>query len=156
MSEPSGCLLAIFRLLTGTTGKTATALPYRRKDWLLSAAERSFFGVLIEAVRDRYFIFAKVRLVDLVWLPKETESRQSHLNRVLSKHVDFVLCDRDSVRPLLCIELDDASHGRADRKERDTFLDAALNAAGLPLLHVRASKAYNVAALKQQLEAMIR
>jgi hypothetical protein len=54
-----------------------------------------------------------------------------------------VLCDRNAVRPLLAIELDDSSHNRADRKARDAFVDSALKAAGLPIIHVPASASYN-------------
>jgi Protein of unknown function (DUF2726) len=151
-SEQRGCLLAIFSVL-GIRSKASASLPYRRKDYLLTKAERSLFGVLSEAVKDRHFIFAKVRLADLVWLPKGTESRQSHFNKVQSKHVDFVICDRASVRPLVCVELDDASHSESKRQTRDAFVDAALRAAGLPLIRVPARRAYNVADLQRQLEA---
>lgn len=156
MPEPerSGCLFAIFKLF-GRAPAAPTALPYKRKDFLLTQAERSFFGVLSEAVKDRYLIFAKVRLADLVWLPKGTESRQSHFNRVQSKHVDFVICDRASIRPLLCIELDDASHDQASRQTRDAFVDSALLAAGLPFIRIRAAKAYNVAELRQQIDGAV-
>jgi very-short-patch-repair endonuclease len=153
MPERSGCLFAILKLFGGTKASAPT-LPYRRKDYLLTQAERSLFGVLSEAVGGRYLIFAKVRLLDLVWIPK-VESRQAHLNRVQSKHVDFVLCDHANVRPLLCIELDDSSHGRADRVTRDAFLDAALLAAGLPLIRVRARSGYNVSEIREQIEAAI-
>jgi len=153
--ERSGCLFAILKLF-GISSPTATpTLPYLRKDYLLTQAERSLFGVLSEAVDNRYLVFAKVRLADLVWLPKGTESRQSHFNRIQSKHIDFVICDRTAIRPLLCIELDDSSHGRSDRQVRDEFVDAALIAAGLPLLRVRAKKAYNVAELKDLIDGAI-
>jgi hypothetical protein len=45
MAEQSGCLLAILKLL-GLSVKAPSALPYKRKDYLLSQAERSLFGVL--------------------------------------------------------------------------------------------------------------
>jgi Protein of unknown function (DUF2726) len=153
-SERSGCLFVILKLF-GISPPATTALPYRRKDYLLTQAERSLFGVLNEVVKERCFIFAKVRLADLVWMPKGTESWQSHFNRVQSKHVDFVICDRASIRPLLCIELDDASHGQAARQKRDAFVDAALLAAGLPFIRIRAAKAYNVAELRQRIDAAI-
>jgi hypothetical protein len=153
-SERSGCLFVIFKLF-GISPAATTTLPYRRKDYLLTQPERSLFGVLSEVVRDRYFIFAKVRLADLVWMPKGTQSWQSHFNRVQSKHIDFVICDRASIRPLLCIELDDASHGQAARQTRDAFVDAALLAAGLPFIRIRAAKSYNVAELRRQIEAAI-
>lgn len=85
-----------------------------------------------------------MRLADLVFLPRGTEERQSHFNRIQSKHIDFVLCDHDVVRPLLAIELDDSSHHRADRQDRDVFVDSALAVAGLPLLRITARASYNV------------
>jgi hypothetical protein len=156
-SQRTGCLFAILRLfgVSPASAVPQVSLPYRRKDYLLSQAERSFFGVLSDAVNGRYLVFAKVRLADLVWLPKGTERRQTHVNRVQSKHIDFLVCDHREVRPLLAIELDDASHGRPDRVTRDQFVDAALSAAGLPFLRVAARKAYNVAQVREQVERAI-
>jgi len=162
-TQPSGCLVALFKLFGPAQGRTDSAppgdsleaLPYRRKDYLLSKAERSFFGVLRQAVGDEYLIFAKVRLADLVWIPKATQSRQKHLNRVTPRHIDFVLCDHDAIRPLLAIELDDSSHARSDRRSRDAFVEAALAAAGLPLLRIPARAAYNVAELKAQIRTAV-
>ena len=87
-------------------------------------------------------VFPKVRLFDLLYLSKGTENWQTHKNRIISKHVDFVLCDLQNIAPLLVIELDDASHEREDRRERDAFLDKALAAASLPILHVAAKRTY--------------
>lgn len=158
-SEPSGCLPAIFRIfgIGGGDAPAASAkpLPYKRKDWLLSKAERSFFGVLQQAVGAEFLIFAKIRVGDLLWLPKGTEGRTSHWNRIQSKHVDFVICDRENVRPLVAIELDDSSHGTQKRQARDQFMEEAFQAAGLPLLRVPAKAGYNVSVLQQSIRAAI-
>lgn len=118
--------------------------PYRCTDALLSAAERSFFGVLQQVIGTRCLIFAKVRLADILDLPRGTERRQGHLNRIISKHIDFLLCDLDTIRPLLAIELDDSSHDRPHRIKRDADVDGFLKAAGLPLLHMPARRGYVV------------
>lgn len=153
-SAKSGCLVALFKMFGGSSRASGpSALPYRRKDYLLSKAERSFFGVLNQAVGQEYWLFAKVRVADLLWMPKGTESRQSHFNRIQAKHVDFVLCDRDSVRPILALELDDSSHRESARTSRDAFVDSALRAAGLPLLRVPCNSAYNVDELRTQIRA---
>lgn len=156
-SDKSGCLFAIFKLLGRVAKETAstTTLPYRRKDYLLSKAERSFFGVLHQAVGDDYWIFAKVRVADLVWMPRGTESRQSHFNRIQAKHIDFLLCDPDVVRPILAIELDDSSHQGEDRRSRDEFVDQALRAAGLPLLRVPCKAGYRVDELRERVRAAV-
>ena len=127
---------------SGKIAEKADSLPYEKRPSLLSAAERSFYGVLCQAVDQRYSIFAKVRLGDLLEIPWGTPKFRNHLNRINRKHVDFVLCDANSFTPLLVIELDDSSHEREDRQERDAFVDTALDAAGLPILHVSVQHAY--------------
>jgi very-short-patch-repair endonuclease len=121
---------------------TSNDLPYKRRGYLLSVAERSFYEVLCGVLDNQLHVFPKVRLWDLVYLPKGTKNWMTHKNRVQSKHVDFVLCDRQSIAPVLVIELDDASHEREDRKERDAFLDKALAAASLPILHIATKRSY--------------
>jgi len=88
-------------------------------------------------------------------LPGGTENRQAHMNRVMSKHVDFVLCDLQAVTPVLVIELDDSSHGRDDRRARDEFVDGVLSAAGLPILHVAAKQSYAPKELAELIEAQL-
>lgn len=47
-----------------------------------------------------------------------------------------LLADPATFRPLLVIELDDPSHNRRDRQDRDDFFNQAINSAGLPCLRV--------------------
>ena len=97
-----------------------------------------------------------VRLADLVYIERGTEKRQSYFNRIQSKHIDFVLCDRNDIKPILAIELDDSSHRRADRIARDEFVDNALAQAGLPLLRVPVRANYDPAELRNQIQDAIR
>jgi Protein of unknown function (DUF2726) len=60
-----------------------------------------------------------------------------------------VLCDPQNFAPVLVIELDDASHERADAQDRDGFKNQALGAAQLPILRVKASRSYQVAQVRQ-------
>jgi hypothetical protein len=131
------------------------ALPFRKRDYLLSVAERSFYEVLHGVTQDRLHVFPKVRLLDLVYLPGGTANWLAHVNRVMSKHVDFVLCDLQAVTPVLVIELDDSSHQREDRRARDAFVDGVLSAAGLPILHVAAKQSYASKELAELIEAKL-
>jgi hypothetical protein len=116
-------------------------LPYSKKKYFFSVAERSFYEVLKRLISPDYTLFAKVRLADLVDVTKGASAWQSHFNRISGKHVDFVLCDRD-LAPVVAIELDDASHDEGDRQDRDKFVDQALTAAALPIVRIRAKRAY--------------
>lgn len=82
-----------------------------------------------------------------------TRNWRPHFSRIAAKCVDFVLCEPAELHPRLVVELDDASHSRPDRQRRDAFVDAALAAAGLPILHVRWQRRYEVARLAADIQA---
>ena len=145
---------------TSTTTTTTTAAPsppppteapapvapagytYALRDDFLSPAEASFFHVLRVAVAEEYLIFPKVRLADLVFPPRQ-EGQHGAWQRINRKHIDFVLCAPRTLRPLVALELDDRSHRRPDRLERDAFVDRVFADAGLPLVHVPARRSYD-------------
>ena len=99
--------------------------------------------MLRAAVGDRALVFTKVNLADLFFVATGDHRQNRALaNRVDRKHVDFLVCDLKSVRPIFALELDDASHARADRKTRDELVAAVFAAAGLPLLRVPVKTGY--------------
>lgn len=125
--------------------------PYVIKNSLFTPAERSFLGVLDQVVGERYRIFGKVRVADVVDVQRLDNSRRtSAQNRIKSKHFDFLLCARDDLTVACAIELDDRSHQRADRKARDDFLTGVCQVAGLPLIQVQAQRAYTVSELRDR------
>jgi len=138
-------------------GGGASTFGYRRKPYLLSKAERSFYGVLAQAVGDKALIFSKVRVADVL-APQKGLNRanwQRAFNQISAKHVDFLLCDPQECAVKLAIELDDASHGSAKRQKRDAFLEQACESSGLPLLRIKAARGYGVADIRQQVEAIL-
>lgn len=77
---------------------------------------------------------------------------QTAQNRTHHRNVDFLLIRKSYARPVLGTELDDASHRRADRQARDTFVDGVFASARLPLVHIAAQAAYNVHEIHSRLE----
>ena len=138
-------------LLLGKLLLRDTGLPYEKRPSLLTQAELKFLDALRQAVSDRWSICAMVRMADLIKVRPRSTQYQSWQNKILAKHIDFVLCDPETMEALLAIELDDSSHQRSDRVERDQFVDAALAAAGLPILRVPVTGQYEV----RQLESSI-
>lgn len=134
--------------------------PYEKQLTLFTPAERSFLGVLERSLEGEYKIFGKVRLADVIKVQRglSNSERQSALNRINHKHLDFVICTIDTLELVCAIELDDKSHSAKDRKERDVFLDKALGAAGVPIIRFPAKRAYELAEvqgkLKQSLSAV--
>ncbi|WP_183353025.1 DUF2726 domain-containing protein [Geomonas silvestris] len=129
------------------------SLPFDSRETLFSPAERSFLGVLEQALANNYRVFGKVRLGDLVKPAKglSNSRRASALNKVNQKHVDFVVCSATDLAVLGVVELDDQSHGREDRAERDVFVDHALNRAGIPIARFSAKKGYQIQEVRDKL-----
>jgi hypothetical protein len=88
----------------------------------------------------------KVRLADVVKVKGglNKSSWQNAFNRIQSKHVDIVACDPATLSIQFVVELDDSTHSQSRRQSRDQFVDNALQAAGVPVVHVTAKKGYSV------------
>lgn len=110
------------------------AYSYRRKGSLISDAEHKFFDVLVSSVGNQYYIFPQVHLSDLLDHDVVGQNWRGAFSHINGKSVDFVLCDKQGIAPLLVIELDDRSHTREDRELRDEEVERILKESGLPLL----------------------
>lgn len=137
----------------GTPTSLANASDYVRTKYLLTAAEYSFYKVLNQVIGPERMTLIKVRIADLVEVrdglgrPAQTAAR----NRINKKHVDFVVCDRVTCVPIVCVELDDRSHDTPDRQSRDAFVDAVFSAVGLPLIRQPAQRGYTLPDLRRRL-----
>lgn len=103
----------------------------------LSENEKQAYVKLKELTEENgLLLFAKVRLFDLIEPKTNTQNKQGAQWKIQAKHVDFVICD-SVLEVKAIIELDDNSHNRADRKERDNFVDTVLKNNGYNIIHVR-------------------
>lgn len=78
----------------------------------------------------------KVRLLDIVEPKNGDPNYMAYMGKVKSKHVDFAICDAD-LHIMGILELDDSSHDRPDRQERDQFVDEILRDVGYTVIHTR-------------------
>ena len=104
------------------------------KSSLLTRPEGQFYRSLLRACGQTYQAMPKVRLWDFIYLANDPPERKQHLSRLSCRHVDFLLCEPLSLRPLLVIELDDRSHTKPEAIAADRYKDELFAAAGLPLL----------------------
>ncbi|MDO8676047.1 MAG: DUF2726 domain-containing protein [Candidatus Azambacteria bacterium] len=128
---------------------------YNRKNFFLTRAEHECYDALVEAVGAEYRIFVQVHLptlVDHTIRGQDWRAALAHINR---KSVDFVLCDKAYLSPKLAIELDDKSHERPDRQERDSEVERILREAGVPLLRLENRGNFNPSELAQKIKDML-
>jgi len=126
--------------------------PYQPAKALFSAAERSFLGVLDQAVGEEHRVFGKVRVADVATVKSGlgNSARQGALNRIAAKHFDFVVCRASDLSVVCAVELNDKSHASQRAQARDDLLNKVCQSIGLPLLVVPAKQPYSVADVRQR------
>ena len=151
--------LVLLIVLAQLFAERPQAYPYEKKETLFTSAERAFLYALEQSVGNQYRITGKVRLGDIIHVRKGLSPSQqvSARNRINQKHIDFVLCDPRTLKIVGVIELDDRSHEQPERRKRDEFVDRALAASSVPILHVKVQRSYDVHELRNQIrEAFLR
>lgn len=129
--------------------RCASNLPYERKRYLLTKAEKYFFNLLCEAVPDDTYICPQVPYGAVLDVVATGRRYRVFWNRVQAKRVDFLICDKRTLSPLIAVELDDSSHSLPKRVARDAFVEEACTSAGLPILRFRVGRYYNRQEIEQ-------
>lgn len=116
---------------------------YKKLPFLLTKAELNFYLNLRKALPSDYGISCKVRMADVL-SPAEKGKRYSRaLTRIWAKHFDFVIYEMRTGKILSAVELDDRSHLKASRKQRDSFVNKIAQQCGLVLHRVRNKAAWS-------------
>jgi len=128
---------------------------YKRRNFFLSRAEHECYDALVQAVGQEYLIFAQVHLPTLLDHKVAGQNWNAAFRHVSQKSVDFVLCDKAYISPKLAIELDDKSHERTDRQERDQEVERILKGAGMPLLRLENHAKFNPQELAEKVRSAL-
>ena len=131
-------------------------LPYQKSQSLLTPGEKAFYPVLLKSLKgEAVLVMAKVRFADLLHLPSDTKDFYAHLNKITSKHVDFVLCEPHTLKILAVIELDDPSHLRDENRSRDEFKNSVLEQVNIPIVRILTKRAYSENEIYQKIKPFI-
>jgi hypothetical protein len=125
---------------------------------LWSGTEKTFAEVLMKALRRKVRIFLKVRVLDVIELADdEPDKRRLFFWRGIlgDKHFDYVVCRRETLQPLLAVELDDPGVKRRSTTADDVKATAARNAA-FPLVRFSAASNLTPELVRQKLIAEYR
>ena len=128
--------------------------PYFRRRLLMTDTEFVFYRALLDAVGEELTIMSKVRAAAVVGCSR-ADWAAGYGAPIAQKELDFVLLRPGTSYVLAAVELDDRSHERRERRERDQFLDAAFETAGVPLLRFRVQRRYVAADIREALAGVI-
>jgi ssDNA-binding Zn-finger/Zn-ribbon topoisomerase 1 len=119
-------------------------LPYRVGDSILTKSEMNFYHSLKLNVGDKAIICPKVGLKDLFYVSKSARKEyMKYFGKIAQKHVDFVLCDPASMKPICGIELDDESHTSKKSYARDLFVEKVYKDADFYLVRLSSKSGYS-------------
>ena len=101
-----------------------TIIPnYKIKEEFITENELKLYKVLKKVAYElKLDIFTQVALNRILEINNRRKQQQLR-NRIDRKSIDFVLYDEKTKKIVCCIELDDSTHEREERIEKDLFLD---------------------------------
>ena len=111
---------------------------YELRQTLMTSNERIFFEKLRRAIGDKYDIYPQVNL-DKIFKIKYLGNKfafNSAKWAIDRRSIDFLITKRESQSPYIGIELDDSTHYREDRVNRDDKVNALFEGNGIELMRI--------------------
>ncbi len=133
------------------------AFPFKRKSSLFTQTERNFLELLERAVGGKYRILCRIKLSDIVSLRQNTDRKtaKSALSRAAGRHLDFVLCSKQDMSPVVAIDLVNNQTKDGYKAQRDWYVTGALDAARIPHLRIKVKAGYTVEELRECIETKL-
>jgi hypothetical protein len=114
--------------------KQSIVYHYAAKSNLMTPSEGEFFKMLTEAVGDRYYVFPQVHLSALLDEKTVGQNWKAAFRHINGKSVDYVLCDKATLKAVCAVELDDKTHELIDRQKRDVEVERIFLGADISLV----------------------
>ena len=121
---------------------------YEKNSYLLTKTELKFYRELINVTNELdLVVFPKIRLADIF-----KNQSYKEFNKIKSKHIDFLLCEKTNCKIKLAIELDDYTHNKERVIKNDIFKNEIFKQTNLPLIRIMVNNEYNMEELKQKIK----
>ncbi len=122
-------VVVLSALKSAGAGGSSRNFRFARRSPFLRQDETQLYERLSAALRDTH-VFPQVAMSAFV---QHKGKSQAARNLFAQKYVDYLVCERKTMRPLYVIELDGASHGSASAQRRDRQKNDVLASAGIPV-----------------------
>jgi hypothetical protein len=126
---------------------------YKIRESMLDPIEQSLYRALSGVLCQRALLFTKINLGDLFTTPLY-HSTEGEWGILANQRLDFVLCDRDSMRPLAIILFADST-ARANQVDYAEKVAQLCTEVGLPLVRLERQSAYSMHQLIPLIENLL-
>ena len=106
---------------------------YYAKPYVMTSRENECFKTLNEIFSSKWFVVPQVHLSALLDYRVKGQNWNAAFRHINGKSVDFVLIGKESYKVICVIELDDSTHSKPDRIERDAEIERMFKEARIPL-----------------------
>ena len=138
-------LVVIVAVLASRLNDNSFPFPFDSKATVFTPAEKNFQNLVEQAIGSNYRVLNRVKLSDIVTIRNGVSSRasQSAATNAENKYLDFVICERKSMKLLGAIDLVD-TQGKGYKVKKDWFVSGALEAASIPHLRIKVKANYTL------------
>lgn len=117
--------------------------PFAMHQSVLSKSELKFYKELIKYVDLHHTVLLKVSLNDLFYTTLTlNEVKQDATSKITNEHADFLICDKQTLKPLYAINLDHSVHLIRERLKKLRYIERTYQSAGLTLIRIQAKREY--------------
>ncbi|GAA0859712.1 DUF2726 domain-containing protein [Aliiglaciecola litoralis] len=150
-------LLIVVALVALKLNDSGLSFPFKRKASLLSQTELTFLDLIENAVGNKYRVLCRVRLSEVLALRQNTDKRtaKNALMKAASRQLDFVLCSKQDMSPVIAVDLVNNTSKEGYKKQRDWYVSSALDAARIPHLRIKAKSGYTALDIRECIEAKL-
>ena len=139
----------IFLIIKAVYGKKKQA-SYFVKDSLLTKTEIKYYNLLCSILGDRFLVLPQINLASVI-----DKKGGNNFRNELFRNADFGVFDYN-YRPIFLVEINDNTHFRKDRRERDKKVNEICEKAGLPILTLWVKDGINPAIIEKQIQKILR
>lgn len=138
-------LIVIVGVLASRLNDNSFPFPFDSKRSVFTPAEKNFQNLVEQAMGPKYRIINRVKLADIVTIRNGVSNRasQSAATSAEGKYLDFVICERSTMKLLGAIDLVD-TQGKGYKIKKDWFVSGALEAAAIPHLRIKVKANYTL------------
>ncbi len=149
-------LIVIVTLLASRLNDNSFPFPFDKKETIFTPAEKNFQNLVEQAMGSEYRVINRVKLSDVVAIRSGVSNKAGQVaaKNADKKYVDFVICDRNSMKLLGVIDLVD-TQGKGYKIKKDWFVSGVLEAASIPHLRIKVKANYTISEIRNCINTRI-
>jgi hypothetical protein len=138
--------------------KTLNDMTFEKKHFFFTAKQRAFYKALQEAAGDKYIVFPRIPMTEVVRTSRGLSKRKRavYMKQLQGVQIPFVLCEASNLVIIAGVMLDEQLQQSEQSLIENHFVTQAFKVIDLPLLSFSVAKTYDVKRMAKRLSQQIK